>query len=375
MAKKISLDVADLMELLAAVQQPPGADPVQPYGIDPSMANMINQAGAQDVRLEIAKGEQAIEQLKAEKQAATTTAVRQAELDSQLKQLQERQAGLYKLQQLKEFGAPTRVRDIMTAIAPQIDDPIKFTPDAQIEAAKAEIYSLLGQSQGEIIAKGIDTKFADKRKAAARPIIDAAKAAAPPGYWTEQIEQAMERNIDLQLSAPGSDVSKIHAAQVSQVTSEAARAAAEKAAYESGVVRARAAGLSLPEAEVAAKAGGAFVDPALREAPIGEAVNAKRSASLKKWGIMGAAGTAVAALLASKLFGKDESEARNNPMAQMQMLAQLMALKKQMGGGAGQDQDQTGKRLLEMSRAMGIVQMMQRMSGMQQAQPSTMGLI
>lgn len=81
----------------------------------------------------------------------------------------------------------------------------------------------------------------------------------------------------------------------------------------------------------------------------------------------GALGGAVGALLLSKIFGGSGEEKTLPPEQQMMLLQQLRGGAPARGGeGESEDRD-TGRSLLNMTRALGLVQAMQRMAGMQQA--------
>lgn len=99
--------------------------------------------------------------------------------------------------------------------------------------------------------------------------------------------------------------------------------------------------------------------------------------TLKRWGGGAAAGLA-ATLLASKLFGRDESASSAKPDEQLRQLATIMAMKKAAGGGGEGQGDDGGKQLLQVSRLLGIIKTLQGMGGMMgagQAPPSLAQMI
>ena len=221
-------------------------------------------------------------------------------------------------------------------------------------------------------ARGIEQQVAQNRTRMVNEIIGellpAMKDSGLP--VTEPALKAFRDQIDTMI-ASGTD--RATARDAAQRQAQADIGAAKQAAAAETEALAKTRELvkkGLPVAEAHRMATDASMHPEIKAMAAEEAVGKVAKGKLLKGGLAGAGMAVLAAALGSKLFGKTEAESADPAAQQMQMLALVSALK----GKGGDETQQAGRELGNLSKTLGIVKLLQTMGGFGAAAQATPSL-
>lgn len=253
--------------------------------------------------------------------------------------------------------------DLMSRAARIAGSSMTLTPE--LLAMQQQVRQLPG---GEALAEGINTIVSkNAERETQRKIEELRKMVGPDvvdSIGVDNITPRVRAGLELgtlDLAAEASAVQGKYATAQNQERLASAQARHKQKLIRVGVPEAKAEQAVQDFVRIAKKGNVVKVNRGALEA---EVSSARRGSMLKK-GLVGGLGGAVGVALLSKILGQEKQQV--SPETQMALIQQL-----QGGGGQGEQEPEglrQGRDLLNLSRTLGIIKMMQEMAGLSQGHP------